>query len=117
MKRKSSAIAHSIVAATRPRSFQSPIHFGVTIHLQRKFGSRVLIDLLANLGHCAPYAEALKFERAASVEDGLHINKGYLQFIFDNVDYNINSIDGHNTFHAIKGIIFISPGSEIDQIN
>ena len=27
---------------------------------------------------------------------------GFLQYVFDNADYNIRTIDGHGTFHSIQ---------------
>ena len=47
-ERKSVTIQHAIVAAVRPRSFVSPLQVGLGIHLHRKYGSRVLIDMLSN---------------------------------------------------------------------
>lgn len=31
-------------------------------------------------------------------------NNAYSQFVFDNADHNVNTIDGRNTFHPMGGI-------------
>ncbi|KYM95812.1 hypothetical protein ALC62_13539 [Cyphomyrmex costatus] len=33
----------------------------------------------------------------------------FVQFIFDNADHNVNTLDGHNTFHAMGGIMAVTP--------
>ncbi|KYN50525.1 hypothetical protein ALC57_00165 [Trachymyrmex cornetzi] len=35
----------------------------------------------------------------------------FVQFIFDNADHNVNTLDGRNTFHAMGGIMCVTPSS------
>lgn len=43
------------------------------------------------------------------------INEGeFLQHVFDNVDVNVRTLDGLNTFNAMSGIQCISPGSIVE---
>lgn len=37
----------------------------------------------------------------------------YIQFIYDNADHNTCTIDDKNTFHAMGGIMVVTPGSGI----
>lgn len=43
----------------------------------------------------------------------LSIDSSFSQFIFDNADFNTQTIDGHNTFHAMGGIHCISPANAV----
>lgn len=66
MERKKTAICHGIIRAARPRSFLSPVQLGTGVLLHRKFGSKVLIDTLCNMGVCVPYQEVLRYERSVT---------------------------------------------------
>jgi hypothetical protein len=78
--------------------------------MHKKYASRNLIDSLSHLGLCASYEETSLFE-ASIVHDPQQYNftNAYLQFVFDNADYNANTIDGRNTFHAVDGIMCVTP--------
>lgn len=60
--RKILAICHSIIDATRPKSFLSSILLGLGILLYKKIGSRDVIRLLSALGFSATYNELVRFE-------------------------------------------------------
>lgn len=114
LKRKSIAIQHSLMSAVRPRSFLSPLGIGLSVHLHRRYGSKMLVDLLSNLGVCASYKEALKYEASVTVNRQTTIDpEAYVQFVFDNADHNVNTLDGHSTFHAMGGIQCITPATAI----
>lgn len=51
------AIAHSIITATRPRSFSSPLQLGLAVYLFRKVGSKNIIDIVSSLAYCSSYRE------------------------------------------------------------
>ena len=34
---------------------------------------------------------------------------GFVQFVFDNADFNVHTLDGHNTFHSMGGIACVTP--------
>jgi hypothetical protein len=61
----------------------------------------------------------MKFERNAAISQGLHIpldpSTQFLQFVADNVDHNIATIDGHGTFHGMGTIACLTPASQILQ--
>ena len=113
-ERKSVTIQHAIVAAVRPRSFMSPLQVGLGIHLHREYGSRVLIDMLSNIGLCASYSEVTNYEASITTNAQAMVDKGaYIQFVFDNADYNVSTLDGHRTFHAMGGIKCVTPADKV----
>lgn len=111
--RKAITICHSIITAVRPRSFVSPIQLGTSVSLHRKFGSRNLIDVMCNLGICAPYREVLNYEKSVTSQDSTKIEDGYVEFVYDNADYNVHTLDGHDTFHVMGGIACVTPKSAL----
>jgi len=42
-------------------------------------------------------------------------NHEFVQYACDNVDHNIRTIDGHNTFHGMGMISMVTPGSSLCQ--
>lgn len=112
--RKCLALEHSLIAHTRPRSFMSPLHFGLAIMLHKFYASRYLIDVLNALGHSISYKETLDFEACAVLRVTTLIDRGgYVQCVFDNVDINVRTLDGHNTLHAMAGIMCVTPQSAV----
>ena len=112
--RKSVTIQHAIISAVRPRSFVSPLHIGLGIHLHRKYGPRVLIDMLSNIRLCASYSEVTNYEAPLTTNAQFTVDKGaYIQFVFDNADYNVSTLDGHRTFYAMGGIKCVTPADKV----
>ena len=79
------------------------------------FRSRYLIDVLHSFGFCSSYNEVQRFERNAAVCGDDAINaaiKGENTFIMvaDNVDHNICTLNGENTFHGMGMVAAISNG-------
>ena len=76
--------------------------------MHHQFGSKFLVETLNNLGFCSSYKEVKNFESNAAVSRGTDIpgivQDHFIQYIADNVDHNIRTIYGHNTFHGM-GII------------
>lgn len=111
---KVTAIAHSIIAAARPRSFKSPLLLGIASLIHQKYASKTLLDLLSSIGFCASYKEVTKFELSAIFHPQNEREPEFKQFIFDNADFNTKTIDGLNTFHAMGGLQCNTP-KDIDQ--
>ena len=44
-------------------------------------------------------------------------NLHFRHFLFDNADYNSRTVDGKNTFHAMRGIQCIAPKTDIISNN
>lgn len=79
------------------------------------FSSRFLVDTLYSLGFSCSYSEVQKFESSAASNmnttiPGFFPGK-FMQFVADNVDHNIGTLDGNNTFHGMGIIACMTPGS------
>ena len=111
---KRAAIGQSIMQSSRPRSLLCPIQVGLAVQLHNMFGSRILIDFLHKLGYCISYSELLQFESCAAFHQNISLppipEDSILHFAADNVDHNIRTLDGHNTFHGMGIIGIITPG-------
>lgn len=109
-KRKSTAICHSIISACRPKSFLSPLQVGLAVHLNQKYGSKHLLNILSSLGVCASYMESTLFQVSALQHPQQSpLTDSFMQFVFDNADVNIRTLDGFNTFHSMGGIQCVTP--------
>lgn len=113
-KKKSVALAHTIISAVRPKSFLSPMQVGLAAFLYKKYGSRKLIDVLSSLGFCSSYTEAVRLEVSAILSQPLEVNgQSFAQLVYDNADFNVQTLDGYNTFHMMGGIVCITPKSAV----
>ena len=60
------------------------------------------------------------FEISGVMRQGITVDSSFSfsQFVFDNADFNTNTLDGLNTFHAVGGIHCVTPKTAIapDQI-
>ena len=112
------SLTSAIISATRPRSCVSPFLLGIAVYIHRKYGSKELIGLLNNVGFSESYVEVQRYEYSlfADMPDSVS-EQGFAQFVFDNADFNIRTIDGHNTFHSMGGIkcITLVPPSRTAQ--
>ncbi|KYM97251.1 hypothetical protein ALC62_12065 [Cyphomyrmex costatus] len=114
-QKKCISIAHAIIAAVRPRSFLSTLQIGVGTYLYKKFASKNLINILSAIGLSASYSEVTRFERACINRPQSKVLEGsFSQFVFDNADFNTNTIDGRGTFHAMGGIHCVTPKTGIE---
>lgn len=109
-------VNHAVISAVRPRSFLSSIQTTLSLHLNRMYGSKHLIEVLSALGVCSSYYESDSYVKslitvgppAPAIE-----SDSFTQFVFDNADVNIRTLDGLNTFHAMGGIVCITPSSHV----
>ena len=110
---KQNSIGHAIVQASRPRSVIAPIMFGVGIEMDHVFGSKWLINELSHLGFSISYDEVVKYKQSVIQSETLenllseYIPGTFTQWVADNVDHNIVSLDGQGSFHGM-GIIAVS---------
>ena len=116
IQRKSVSLQHAVITSVRPRSCVSPIQVGLSVYLHRKFGSRELIDMLSNLGFCSPYREVLNYETSITINSSAEVSsQSYVQFVFDNADFNVRTLDGYGTFHSMGGIMCITPADAVEK--
>ena len=82
--------------------------------LHRRFASKGLINLLHAMGTCASYQEAVNFETSA-----VHLARpaidhdAFEQWVFDNADVNIRTLDGLGPFHAMGGVLCVTPAAAV----
>ena len=110
------SIGQSILRTIRPRSVIPPILFGLAVELDHVFGSRWLIDELCTLGFSISYDEVRRFKHSILQSDGSnqlsqYLQCGFTQWVADNVDHNLATLDGQNTFHGMGVIALSSPTS------
>ena len=117
---KISAIGHAVIQATRPRGVIAPLQIGLAIQLHHHFGSRFLIDTLYNLGFSSSYSEVQRFEMNAAVSRNTEAvaddNHTFVQYVADNVDHNIRSLDGYGTFHGMGIIAASTPDTKTKRV-
>lgn len=103
--------------ATRLRLLLPPLQIGLGVQLHHHFGSKFLIDTCHSLGFCASYTEVQRYASCAAATQGTSIQgvfpESFIQFVADNVDHNVRTLDGYNTFHGIGIIAGVTPISRI----
>jgi hypothetical protein len=111
---KQNAIGQLIVQAVRPQGILMPIPFGLGVEMDHVFGSKFLISELARLGLSISYDEVIRFKQSVlssialgDVSNETLSSASFTQWVADNVDHNIRTIDGYGTFHGM-GIISAS---------
>ena len=114
-KSKIASIGQAIMQAARPRTLIAPLQLGLGVQMHHHFGSRFLVDPLYRHGFCCSYSEVQAYERSAAIKDGVELSipegQTLVQYVADNVDHNIRTIDGRNTFHGMGIIATITPRS------
>ena len=111
---KIASIGQAIMQAARPRILLAPLQLGLGIQMHHHFSSRFLIDSLHHHGFCCSYNEVQQFEHSAAFSYNSNIanlTTQFVQYAADNVDHNIQTIDGNNTFHGMGMIAMITPAS------
>lgn len=98
-----------------------PFHVGIMAQLQHDYGSRSLIESLSSYGMCGNYDELRAFqtviaeEQMSRAEDGVYVppeiipkTEGgtLIQEGDDNVDINVETVDGKNTYHSMARVLF-----------
>ncbi|GBM83690.1 hypothetical protein AVEN_84259-1 [Araneus ventricosus] len=108
LRKKFTTIAHAIISTIRLQYILSPNIHGVALLVNRKFGSKSLINLLSRFGFCAYYDEAKQLELSAICQT-LQPTGTFCQNNFDNADFNVATLDGLNTFPRMRGVNCIIP--------
>ena len=101
------SIEYSINSACRPRSFVSPLMLSAGLYINRKFGMRQLIEILSSFGFTERYKEIQRYEYCLIADSDNQTTDNvtqYIQYIFDNADFNIKTLNGLGTFHSMGGV-------------
>ena len=89
--------------------------FGLGVDLDHTFGSKWLVDQLARLGFSVSSDEVKLLKQSVLEGDSdsslqQYFPGSFVQWIADNVDHNIVTLDGKGTFHGM-GIVASSTAS------
>ncbi|WAR13477.1 hypothetical protein MAR_027657 [Mya arenaria] len=117
---KTIAIGQSIVQSAIPRGAILPLQLGFGVQIHHHFGSKFVVDTLNSLGFSSSYTEVQKYEAAAATNWSIGIEKEQtdkaFQCVADDVDHNLATVDGHNTFHGMGIIATILPGVKSSRV-
>ena len=95
------SIGHALISAARPRSFISSLLLDITTYINQNFASKELINILSSLSFSESYKELKKLHDAILSPGKPSFDRsGFVQFVFDNADFNISTLTGHGTFHS-----------------
>ena len=107
---KQASIGQCILKAMRPNSVIPPLLFGLGVVVDHVIGSKTLLTELPKLGYSISYDEAQCYKQSLMSSDTdllTLISTEFAQFVSDNVDHNLCTLDGSGTFH-VMGIIVCS---------
>ena len=112
---KRNSIGHCIIQAARPRSVITPTLFGLGVEVDHLFGSKWLINELSRLGFFISYEEVTRYKQSVIHSESLenllaeYFPGTFTQWVADNVDHNVATLDGQGTFHGMGVIAVSSP--------
>ena len=115
---KRTGIGHALVQAARPRSVITPTLFGLGVEMDHVFGSKWLINELSSLGFSISYDEVIRYKQSviqSENQDNLlteYLPGNFTQWVADNVDHNIMTLDGQGSFHGMGVIAISTPNTE-----
>src|SRR5664279_4038556 len=89
-----------------------PILFGLGVEIHRKHGAADLVTEIARFGFCISLDEVRRFYQSVMQSNAawqpIECREATLtHFVADNVDHNLRTLDGCDTFHGM-GVIAIS---------
>ena len=93
--------------AAQPWTNILPVQFGLGVMVDHMFGSEELLQILSRLGFCVSYDEVVRFKQSVmQAHTGFsaeprNLSGAFTQFIADNVDHNVCTLDGKGTFHGM----------------
>ena len=59
------------------------------------------------------YKEVQRFEQAMMSDEPTYNLNCFTQLVFDNADFNVATLTGHNTFHQMEGIACETPPGNV----
>lgn len=115
------AIARASIQAARPRTCIMPLLFAIGLQMHRKYGLAEGVHELAHCGFSMSLDEVTQFLQSVMTSfHGWHTedvqNASFTQFIADNVDHNVRTVDGHSTFAGLGMISASCFGSGTEAV-
>ena len=93
----------------------STLRLSLGTYILRKTGSKLVINVLSAVGLLPSYHN-LRLYEASTVMDPPKMqveDDAFVQFVFDNTDHNVRTLDGLHTFHSLGGIASYTPAEYI----
>ncbi|XP_065650661.1 uncharacterized protein LOC136078782 [Hydra vulgaris] len=117
---KQTSISQALFSAVRPQSIM-PMQLGVAVTVDNVLSSKWLNVLLAKLGFASSYDEVIRYKQNIVKHDKINDilcpeGTTSIQFVGDNTDHDLATIDGKNTHHGL-GSISIANGNFIENSN
>ena len=86
------------------------LQFGLAVAADNKFGSKLVNVMLHHLCFSSSYDEVVRFTQNVvpfeKADDVIKLMTGdFIQYVGDNTDHDINTIEGKNTHHGLGSII------------
>ena len=112
---KQNSIGHAIIQSSWPRSVMAPTMFRVGIEMDDVFWSKWLINELSRLGFSISYDEVVRYKQSVIQSETLenllseYIPGTFTQWLTDNIDHNVVSLDSQGMFHGMGIIALSSP--------
>ena len=78
--------------------------FGLGVENNHGIGSKTLLTEISKLGYAISCDEVKRYKQSVSMDEDHkldHIKDAFTHFVVDNVDYNIDTLDGKGTFHGM----------------
>ena len=101
---KQASLGECILKAIKPNSVLPPLLFGLGVENGDGIGSKSLLTEILKLGYAISYDEVKRDKQSVSMDEDHkldHIKDAFTHFVVDNLDYNINTLDGKGTFHGM----------------
>jgi hypothetical protein len=112
---KMASLGQALIQAARPKVVLTPWQLGLAVELHHLYASKYLIRHLNRLGFCCTYDEVKRFLQNAALTQGVELDgmfgESCVQFVADNVDHNIRTLDGQGTFHGMGMIAAVTPAT------
>ena len=138
LNQSATVISQQILQAHKPKSptatfrstMETPITLGISLHCDHKWRSHKLASLLSHAGVGVPYQrvkqcitqiakdvqENIEKHNGNYVPPGLHRQRR-LRFSLDNIDAQVDTPDGRNSFHATAMAVYQREPSVEDAID
>ena len=101
---KQASLGECILKAIKPNSVLPPLLFGLGVENGDGIGSKSLLTEILKLGYAISYDEVKRDKQSVSMDEDHkldHIKDAFTHFVVENLDYNINTLDGKGTFHGM----------------
>ena len=104
-----------LLKAMKPDSAIPPLLFALGVEIDHAIGSKSLLIQLSKLGYSISYDEVKQYKQSLMMSESTlltSVTAGFTQFVADDVDQNVSSLDRRETFHGM-GIIAYSMEKKI----